>query len=144
RALVDVLPLGRIFVDLRALARACVLGGAAVVLPGLRDAVALFLARLRRDRARAAERRRRDAECEDARESGLNGGLVIHRNLLSMVNVAGSAPSRSRPVVAPHPRLLTPAFAIPLKLSGSAPKPSGECERPGEWRCTARPHSSRR
>src|SRR5205814_4553730 len=80
RPLVDIFPLGRIVFRLCALARTCVLGRAAVVLPGLGNAIALFLIRFGRDRpGRGSQRRGADAECKDACQGGLDRGLVIHR-----------------------------------------------------------------
>src|SRR4051812_11619885 len=74
-ALGDVLPLGRVVVDLRALCRARVLRGATVVLAGLGDAVALLGAGLLRRGLRGHHRG--EAERDEARERGLDPCLIV-------------------------------------------------------------------
>src|SRR6266536_1399450 len=76
RALGNVLPLVGILVDLGALAGARVLAGAAVVLAGLGDAVALLaVLRLRHG---LSGRGGSEAEGEDSGEGGLDRGLMLH------------------------------------------------------------------
>src|SRR4030095_7168090 len=81
RAFGDVLPLGLVVVRLGAQARTRVLRGAAVVLSGLGDAIAFFLAGLRGHRLRKSGRG--DTEGEDAGDGGVNRGLVVHREISS-------------------------------------------------------------